>query len=178
MSAEIDRRIGEAATGAETDGRALAAKVLRQGGSASAPLVDQRVNRYLADASAARHQAEAEILRHPPLLPRTAKRMLNQLRVMIVVALRRGLLAPDTGVTPAHIGRWLVLQDRWPMLGRALVARPSLGMELESHPTAEDLTIGLSSLGITVNDQDDLLSFLQAEPRLSLFLDRIVRYSP
>lgn len=76
------------------------------------------MQRYLVDASKARREAEEELLRTPPELPRNAKRMLNQLRVLLAVSLKRGMLSADTGLTASHLGRWVVLNGGGRSWGR------------------------------------------------------------
>src|SRR5215204_1860108 len=139
--ARIDQEIQARATGHETDSKQLASEVLKTASAsgASGSLVERRVQRYLVEASESRREAEAELLRNPPDLPRDAKRMINQLRVLLAVALNRGMLANNTGVTAAHLGRWIVLQSRWPEVGRALAADPVRLEQVEACATPDDV---------------------------------------
>jgi hypothetical protein len=73
-----------------------------------------------------------------PLLPRNAKRLLNKLRLMLLVSLGRGVLrtgaeGPGDGVDPARLGRWVALHERWPEVAQAI--RQDLGLlhRLERH---------------------------------------------
>jgi hypothetical protein len=178
--ARIDQEIEAHATGDETDSKRLANEVLKSSSAsrASGSLVERRVQRYLVDASDSRREAEAELLRNPPDLPRDAKRMINQLRVLLAVALNRGMLANNTGVTAAHLGRWIVLQSRWPEVGRALAADPARLEQVEACATPDDMRSLLSSIGVQVADSDELLGFLQGDPTLCRVLNRLLRYAP
>lgn len=62
--ARVDQQIVDLAAENETDSKRLASKVMKTA-SASGSLVERRVQRYLVDASQARHEAEAELLRNP-----------------------------------------------------------------------------------------------------------------
>jgi KAP family P-loop domain len=178
--ARIDQEIQARATGHETDSKQLASEVLKTASAsrASGSLVERRVQRYLVEASDSRREAEAELLRNPPDLPRDAKRMINQLRVLLAVALNRGMLTPNGGVTGAHLGQWIVLQSRWPDVGHALAVDPARLEQVEACATSDDLRSLLSSIGVQVADSDELLRFLQADPTLCRVLSRLLRYAP
>jgi hypothetical protein len=191
----IDQEIQARATGHETDSKQLASEVLKTASTsaasgslverrvqrhvrASGSLVERRVQRYLVEASESRREAEAELLRNPPDLPRDAKRMINQLRVLLAVAINRGMLTPDGGVTGAHLGEWIVLQSRWPDFGHALAVDPARLEQVAACATSEDLRSLLSSIGVQVGDSDELLRFFQGDPTLCRVLSRLLRYAP
>jgi len=178
--ARIDQEFETVATGNETDSKRLASEVMKTAtaSSASGSLVERRVQRYLIEASDSRREAEAELLRNPPELPRDAKRMINQLRVLLAVALNRGMLGPNTGVTGAHLGRWIVLQTRWPEVGQALTADPARLEQAEACATPDDVRNLLGSIDVKIPDYEDLLRFLQADPTLCRVLNRLLRYIP
>jgi hypothetical protein len=146
--------------------------------SASQSLVQRRVQHYLVEASPARREAEAELLRNPPDLPRTAKRMFNQLRMLFAVAVNSGMLDDKTELTPAHLGRWIVLQSKWPDLGQALTVNPDRMQQLQASTTPDDLQDQLGSIGVQVPDTEELLRFVQAKPTLGHVLNRLLRYVP
>ena len=175
--ARVDQQIVDLAAENETDSKRLASKVMKTA-SASGSLVERRVQRYLVEASQARHEAEAELLRNPPDLPRTAKRMVNQLRVLLAVAINRGMLDDNTGMTAAHLGRWIVLQSKWPDLGHALTANPDPLQELQGSTTPDGLHKLLASMAVEVKDPEELLRFLHTEPPLWPVLKSLVRYIP
>jgi hypothetical protein len=76
-------------------------------------LVLQRVQRLLADESASRKQAEAEIIQYLPGIPRSAKRLFNHLRILLVIAERKRMFGGMFGGQPEldakHLGKWAVL---------------------------------------------------------------------
>jgi hypothetical protein len=61
--------------------------------------------------------------------PRTAKRLVNRLHFLIVVAWSRNLIGDV--VSPEQLGKWAVLQDQWPTAVRAITSDPQLAGELE-----------------------------------------------
>ena len=179
---QIDHQIEVLATGNETDSKRLASEVMNSTTTSGArgSLVERRVQRYLIEASDSRREAEAELLRNPPELPRDAKRMINQLRVLLAVALNRNMLGPNTGVTATHLGRWIVLQSRWPEVGRALAADPVRLEQVEACATPDDVRKLLGSLDIDVQvpESEELLRFLQADPTMCQVLNLLLRYIP
>lgn len=62
--ARVDQQIASLAADNETDSNRLAGEVMKTA-SASESLVQRRVQRYLVEASPARREAEAELLRTP-----------------------------------------------------------------------------------------------------------------
>lgn len=74
-----------------------------------------------------------------PPLPRMAKRLLNRLYFLLVVAWSRNL-SGDV-VTPEQLGKWAVLLDQWPTAARAIIRNPGLAAELESLVDQEDTFI-------------------------------------
>jgi ABC-type multidrug transport system fused ATPase/permease subunit len=174
--ARVDQEIPLAAEN-ETDSKRLVSEVMKTA-SASKSLVQVRVQRYLVEASPARREAEAELLRTPPDLPRTAKRMFNQLRMLFAVAVNSGMLDDKTEVTPAHLGRWIVLQSKWPDLGQALTVNPGCLQQLQASTSPDDLQNQLDSIGVQVPNTEELLRFLREQPTLGHVLNRLLRYVP
>ena len=84
-----------------------------------------------------RTRAEAVILDQLPPLPRMAKRLLNRLYFLLVVAWSRNLIAEDR-VTPEQLGKWAILLDQWPTAARAIMRNPGLAGELEGKADQED----------------------------------------
>ena len=84
-----------------------------------------------------RTRAEAVILNLLPPLPRMAKRLLNRLYFLLVVAWSRKLIA-DNRVTPEQLGKWAVLLDQWPTAARAIIRSPGLARELEDAASQKD----------------------------------------
>jgi hypothetical protein len=98
--------------------------------------------------------------------------------MLFAVAVNSGMLEDDTEVTPAHLGRWIVLQSKWPELGQALTVNPGRLQQLQAATTLDDLQNQLGSIGIQVPDTEELLRFLQAKPTLAHVLNRLLRYVP
>jgi GNAT superfamily N-acetyltransferase len=84
-----------------------------------------------------RTRAEAVILDLLPPLPRMAKRLLNRLNFLLVVAWNRNLIAEDR-VTPEQLGKWAVLLDQWPTAARVIIKNPGLATDLEDAAGQED----------------------------------------
>src|SRR5919197_6159503 len=135
-------------------------------------LIEQGVQRHHIEASTVRREAEAEIRKFLPPLPRAAKRVLNHLRVMLVVADRRGIIGGDPPLTGRHIGKWVLLRVRWPELAAAVANRPRLMRELEA---ASDPTPTLQDLGLI---SADLVGFVQGETKLDPAVERLTHFAP
>jgi hypothetical protein len=78
------------------------------------------------------YQAALSLL---PLLPRNAKRLINMLRVRIYLAHSLHWMNRDLPsgikVTPAHIGKWTALQERYPDLALLIMREPKMVLEME-----------------------------------------------
>jgi len=141
-------------------------------------LARQRAQRKLAEESPQRKEAEAEIKEHLPGLPRGAKRLINQLRVLLVIAEQKEMFGGRPELQGKHLGKWAVLLDRWPELGSALAADPKRLVNLEAAASIDDLSTQLGpSVPGSVASQD-LLAFLQSEPRLAPVVQRLVHFEP
>lgn len=114
------------------DQSALTDEVVQYADQARQELAQQRVQVRLLDEAEELPAVEDVILRYPPALPRAAKRMLNHARLLTWIARERGLFeeAPST-LTPAHLGEWIVLTERWPALTERVAEQPAILGELE-----------------------------------------------
>jgi len=129
-------------------------------------------------------RADALAFEFMPSRPRAAKRLLNQVRLMISIAIARGLFVlPGSGGEGEtnkeveerqkdladRVGKWLVLRERWPDVALAAEKDTKLIEALESAARQEnikDLQDCLSSRGISgIEDQDVLMRLLVKEPR-------------
>jgi hypothetical protein len=72
-----------------------------------------------------------------PALPRTAKRLLNRLSFLLVVAYNRDLMKLDV-VTAERLGKWALLQDQWPDVAKAIIKNPQLAETLENAAENQD----------------------------------------
>ena len=133
-------------------------------GSASASMfARERINLYLIERSAILNAARAEAMKHIAALPRSTKRLTNDLSLLLYIAAERRIFGGVPTLTPAHLGKWAALRDRWPDLARLVAARPELLAPMEDASADGD---------------KDLQRFLEAEPRLSPVLERLVRFEP
>jgi hypothetical protein len=144
--------------------------------SPEAEFARRRVIRYFADESSLRVEAENQIQRFLPLVPRGAKRMLNHLRLRLYVAIERGMLGD--GFSPAHIGKWVVLEERWPELARIVKQRPAALVELERAADREDIPAELAGLSRNGSAPGELADFVRTTPRLGAFAQQLVFLEP
>jgi hypothetical protein len=59
-------------------------------------------------------------------LPRDHKRMLNRIRFLLLITVDRKLLKPHGPLSPAAIGKWALLAERWPDLAIAVSMTPQI----------------------------------------------------
>lgn len=130
-----------------------------------------REQRYLAitDQSEVFEQAQSEAIRHLPPLPRNAKRLLNSLRLHLYVAHERGLL--DGVLTPAHVGKWVVLRERWPDLAQALIVDPARINAIEDESKRHE---NLAALASALENDAELATFCSASPLFGDVLAQLV----
>jgi hypothetical protein len=179
------RRLGEikdavAKAAADPAAADLEASVLEQVGPARggvqrkqvSDLVHQEVRSYLIHESEPLKEVEDYIRLFPPELPRGAKRVLNHARVLTRVALDRHVL--DGGeVTPQHLGKWIVVSERWVDVAAYVKAKPAALRRLEHDAQAE--TLGDSYEQLYTHGLADVL---RQEPPLSDVVERLIRYEP
>ena len=109
----------------------MESEAAKQGGTR---LASQRLERFLTDDSILHEQAESKILEFLPSMPRNAKRLLNHLRLLLVVASERRMLGGMPPLEAAHLGKWIVLLER--------SAGTRLGGEGRSDPHGSPRTSG------------------------------------
>jgi hypothetical protein len=141
-------------------------------------LAKQRAQRMLADESVLRTQAESEIKKYLPPLPRSAKRLFNHLRVLLVVAEQRHMFGGQPELQAKHLGKWAVLLERWPELGSALTAQPGKLAELEAATSIEELSTRLHPALASSLTSQDLLAFLKSPTKLAPIAERLVYFQP
>ena len=180
-SQRIDEEIKSRA--ADTDSvESLKAAVLdseaaRQGGRG---LAGQRFERFVADDSILRQQAESEILKFLPSVPRSAKRLANHLRLLLVVASERKMLGGEPPLEATHLGKWAVLLERWPELGFAIRTNPALlaNMEKMARTDPQALIEQIRTFSSTAADLADYTEFFKSEPTLAAVLLRLIYCLP
>jgi hypothetical protein len=171
----IDRRIRESSEGSpatveEDVDRTFAVDPK----SAEAKLIADRVVRYFTHESSLQEEADAEVVKFLPLVPRGAKRMMNHLRLRLYVAIRRRLLEPGSGLTARHVGKWVVFEQRWPELAQEVADRVEVLSELEQVPEPKKLGGTLKRLRLSAAASDDLFEFLSTEPKLGPVAQELV----
>jgi hypothetical protein len=139
-------------------------------------LVEQRVTRYLTDRSPHRCEAEGELKRHMPMVPRDAKRMLNHLRLLLVIAESRQLFGGRPELSGRHLGKWAALQERWPYVGLALSDDPQRIDELETASSLEELEKALAVCGLQGGATQPLLTFFQSPTKLAPVIERLAKF--
>jgi uncharacterized membrane protein YuzA (DUF378 family) len=180
-SQRIDKEIKARVTD-EGDVQSLKAAVLeseaaREGGVG---LASHRFERFITDDSILREQAESEILKFLPRVPRSAKRLANHLRLLLVVASERKMLGGVPPLESAHLGKWIVLLERWPEVGWAVRANPALLADMEKR--ASDDPSGLAdtirAFAPRMTDFTTVTEFFRAEPALTPVVLRLIYCLP
>lgn len=163
----------------------LEAEVVRRVGEETAKYERQRYWRYTRDLASAeevrrrlqlravadektRRSAEKVILELLPPLPRTAKRLLNRLYFLLVVAYNRNLIA-ENGVSAEQLGKWAALLDRWPEAGKAIIKNPQLAQTLEDAAKRKNDFAVLCSAHTPplASDPVPLRDFFRTDPKLA-----------
>jgi hypothetical protein len=129
-------------------------------------LARQRAQRILADESPRRAEAEAEIKEHLPSLPRSAKRLFNHLRVLLVIAEQKQMFGGQPELQGKHLGKWAVLLEQWPELGSTLAADPGRLTVLEAATSIDQLSTRLGPAVPASVASQELLNFLQSPTKL------------
>jgi hypothetical protein len=134
----------------------------------SAGRVHRRLQLHAAADEKTRGSAERAILALLPPVPRTAKRLLNRLYFLLVVAYNRNLITLGR-VSAEQLGKWAVLLDRWPEAGRAIIKNPQLAQSLEDAAEQEEAFANLCSAYTPplASDLESLRAFFQSDPRLA-----------
>jgi KAP family P-loop domain len=118
---------------------------------------------------------EAFIREYPPPFPRGAKRMLNHARLLTKIARERGML--DRDLTPEHLGKWIVIGERWPEFAERVANRPVLIRKVES-PGAIDVPVpDLPEDGSGQHDRD-FAQLMKDEPKLAPVIERLIYFQP
>jgi hypothetical protein len=102
--------------------------ILQRDSESSEAAVRRAFLSAVLDTTRIASRADALVFDFLPDRPRAAKRLLNQVRLMILIATDRGLLVlkdtTDQDQRADRIGKWLVLRERWPEIVK-LVERDS-----------------------------------------------------
>jgi hypothetical protein len=137
----------------------------------------QRVQRYLVDESALRHEVESRVFEFVPQRPRSVKRALNHLRLQLALVLAQGVFDGTPVVETGHVAKWCVLAYRWPKVATALMSRPSLMKELEFAHSTQEFEHILEKVELRTDASDQLFEFTREKPELARVLPRLVGLS-
>jgi KAP family P-loop domain len=143
-------------------------------------LAGQRFAQFIADDWILRQQAESEAVKFLPRVPRSAKRLVNHLRLLLVVASERKMLGGKPPLEATHLGKWAVLLERWPELGFAIRADPARLADIEktAHDNPQALTELIQSFSPTATDLPDTIEFFKSEPALAAVIQRLIYCLP
>ena len=137
-------------------------------------IIREQEQLYLANDSREFKEAREAALAHLRLRPRSLKRLINRLRLLImIVAARNGLKGPNA-IRPEELGKWVAVQERWPELAMTLVSRPELMKKLEEARSVDDMHALLPKDLSYLLENRELRDTLNADPRLSRVIGRLV----
>jgi len=112
------------------------------------------------------------VYQYIPDRPRAAKRLLNQVRLTIIIALHRELI-DDRNLdqkkdNAKRVAKWVILQERWPEVALAGSSDMEVVAQLESWArdgSVGDLRIGLKGCGVgDIENLEDLRKLLSCPP--------------
>jgi hypothetical protein len=123
-------------------------------------------------------QGESEITLYLPSNPRNAKRLYNQLYVVIAAAQQRRMFGGQPKLEARHVVKWVVLLELWPELASMLTVGSRLLADLESADSIAALSQRLDSAGLTSLASQDLLLFLRSRTKLAPVVERLFYLQP
>jgi hypothetical protein len=135
--------------------------------------VNERRALWLTNESDYVQRAAAACARHLQPIPRNGRRALNRIRLLVAVASNRGLLDDPDPIPPGALGKWVALQDRWPLLARAAMRDPKLLGTLEEAGERAPL----EAYAADPSERAALLRLLQDASRFGAAPDRLVHLS-
>jgi hypothetical protein len=141
--------------------------------------VDERIRLRMMNDAALLEEAYQEVIEHLPALPRNAKRMLNRLRLLLYIAHEKKMFGGTPTLTPRHVGKWVVLRERWPELAFHFLSAPEELADLESlaaFPFPNMFYERVRTLAADHADDPDLVVFFRKETRLGEVLPRMVHF--
>ena len=116
-------------------------------------------------------EVEEFIKRYPPRFPRGAKRMLNHARLLTKIAREREMFGGDPDLTPPHLGKWIVIGERWPAFAQQVIRRPERIRQVEDHGPADPPLADVPTDG-------EFAEVMKAEPRLAEVVERLIYFTP
>lgn len=133
------------------------------------PAAEERAEDFLTVQSEELKRVEAVIDAYPPLFPRSAKRMINHARLLTNIARARGMFGGTPELSPEHLGKWIVLRERWHGLAERIAA--------ERHDIAGDGWLSTLTDEATAKDPE-LSRLLKSKPELTEMIERLVYFEP
>lgn len=116
-------------------------------------------------------EVEDFIRRYPPPYPRGAKRMLNHARLLTKIAREREMFGGNPELTPAHLGKWIVIGERWPAFTQQAIQQPERIREVENYGAAE---LPMENLPT----DREFGEVMQTTPGLAEVLERLIYFKP
>jgi hypothetical protein len=141
---------------------------------ASPKLVEQVARKIVIEELVA--DATKELIPFLPRLPRSVKRMVNQERLLISVAVCRDMIGPE--VTARHVGKWAVLLERWPDLADAVIAQPEMMQIAEGAAGQRDLDGVSAPVPTLPAARQELIDFLNGATKLGPVIERLISALP
>lgn len=121
---------------------------------------------------------EAVIKRYPPRFPRGAKRMLNHARLLTKIAREREMFGGEPELTPAHLGKWIAIGERWPEFAGEVVQTRTRMNEVERSRRPGSLsTVQLPKNEAGGSDRE-FTELIDEEPRLADVIERLIYFTP
>jgi hypothetical protein len=175
-SREIDEVIESSVRGGAAQDE-LKEQVRRKVDPAAREIADKHVETYLLHEAKEAQEVERIVLAHIAVLPREAKRVLNHARLLTLIARRRRIFGGDPELTPAHLGKWIVLSERWLPLANRIKDDPALMERLDGARGAA-LRTSLEALSVPASSSSELERLLNAPPPLADVIERLLRFDP
>jgi hypothetical protein len=140
-------------------------------------LIAEGLRLHLFNESALLSEAEAEVMPFLPPLPRSAKRILNNLRLMLFIASARQAFGGVPEISARHFGKWIVLQERWPEVARSVMDSPGEMAELERLAAKpKEFVKRVKGFAPWCSQDPDLRDFCAAETKLAGVIERLLHF--
>lgn len=134
-------------------------------------LADLVAESYRTVKSPQLSEVEEFIRRYPPPFPRGAKRMLNHARLLTKIAREREMFGGSPELSPSHLGKWIVIGERWPAFAQTVVEHPERIRKIE-EPDAWGLSAG------ELPADRSFKEVMKDEPRLAEVMERLIYFMP
>jgi len=175
----IDQAIQDQTVGTTAD--QAAENVAKDAGGSTSDGVRKRYLNAVLDTTGIVARADNLVFEFLPNRPRGAKRLLNQVRLMLLISTGRGLFMlqseGDQNQRADLIGKWLVLRERWPEIAQLVQRDPKKMKDLENIADNNDKDALETLLGMPqIVDLGDLLRLLVMKPHFE-DLNELINFS-